>query len=229
MADIGSITSNPTQKATITKSLQEQDLGRDAFLRLLTVQLQNQDPMEPVKNEDFVAQLSQFSSLEQLQQINSAVSQDANTQGLANLQQSVDNNTAVSLIGRDVEIPMDTVNYPGEGSVQVGYHLYGPANKVDVSIYDDFGALMRTLSITSPQEGPGTIVWDGKNNTGQDMPGGTYHLVPSAVNGAGNAVAVQALIKGPVLGVRYESGKPLLILDGAEVPLSSVGRITQTE
>lgn len=229
MADINSITSATAQSATITQAVQNQDLGRDAFLRLLTVQLQNQDPTDPVKNEDFVAQLSQFSSLEQLQQINKGVNADTSTEGLANLQQSVDNNTAVSMIGREVEIPLDVVSYGGDGSVQLSYSLYGPANKVDISIFNEFGEKVRTVTKNSPDEGAGSITWDGKNDFGQDMPEGIYHLVPSAVNGSGNFVAVQALLKGPVTGVRYADGKPMLTLQGQEVPLSSVGRITQTE
>ena len=84
----------PAQTASLTESLKDQDLGRDAFLKLLVTQLQNQDPLDPVKNEDFVAQLSQFSSLEQLQQINKAVSDDSGDQSLTGGVRSV-----VALVG----------------------------------------------------------------------------------------------------------------------------------
>lgn len=229
MSEINSITSLPQQTATITQSLQEQDLGRDAFLKLLTVQLQNQDPMDPVKNEAFVAQLSQFSSLEQLQQINKAVSKGGDEQALANLKQSIDGNTAVAMIGREVEIPIDEASYSGDGNVHLGYHLFGPANRVDVQIYDETGRLVRTLTEFSPDEGNGKLVWDGKNDNGQTMPAGVYQIVPQAVNGEGNAVAVLAQLKGKVTGVRYENGQPLVIMDGGEAPLSGIGRVMQTE
>ena len=229
MADIGAIAATPTQSATITESLQEQDLGRDAFLKLLTVQLKNQDPMDPVKNEDFVAQLSQFSSLEQLQQINKAVSGDGESSEIGGVQQAVESNTAVSLIGRKVDIPSETITYLGEGDVQVGYYLAGPANRVEVNIFDDEGNLVRTLTDTSPDEGNGSVSWDGANDTGQSLSAGTYHVVLQATNGEGNAVTVQAQTTGVVTGVRYQDGQPILILDGAEAPLSGIGRVSQTE
>ena len=227
--NISDITSKPQQSATITEAVKQEDLGRDAFLKLLTVQLQNQDPMEPVKNEDFVAQLSQFSSLEQLTSINEAVSGNKESEALGDVMQAVESNTAVSLLGKTVEVPTESLTYTGQGSVQIGYHLSGPANRVDLEIFDDQGNLVRSMVDNTPNEGNDTLVWDGKNDTGQILSAGEYHFVPSAVNGAGKAVTIQARLEGKVTGVRYAEGKPILILDGGEVPLSSLARITQTE
>lgn len=94
------ITQAPSASVS-TSALKAEDMDRSAFLRLLTVQLKNQDPMDPMKNEDFVAQLAQFSSLEQLQNINQTLS--AGQQANAGVQQAIDSNTAVALIGRKVE------------------------------------------------------------------------------------------------------------------------------
>ena len=227
--NISNIASTSQQTATITESVQKEDLGRDAFLRLLTVQLQNQDPMEPVKNEDFVAQLSQFSSLEQLTSINEAVSGKEETEALGGVMMAVESNTAVSLIGKSVEVPTDILSYTGQGNVEVGYNLGGPANRVDLEIFDDGGNLVRTLVDHSPEEGNNKLVWDGENDTGQNLSAGSYYFVPKAVNGAGNAVTIQAQMQGKVTGVRYAEGKPILIMDGGEAPLSGVARISQTE
>lgn len=185
--------------------------------------------MEPVKNEDFVAQLSQFSSLEQLTAINEAVSGEDETEALGSVMQAVESNTAVSLIGKSVEMPTDSIEYIGQGNVQVGYNLAGPANRVDIQIFDDGGNLVRTLVDNSPEEGNGSLVWDGDNDTGQSLSAGTYYMVPKAVNGEGNSVTVQAQLQGKVTGVRYADGKPILILDGGEAPLAGVARISQTE
>lgn len=223
---IEAIGPSPQQTATITESIQKEDMGRDAFLRLLTVQLQNQDPMDPVKNENFVAQLSQFSSLEQLTQINEAVTGDSDNQALGGVQQAIESNTAVSLIGREVEIPTEDITYLGEGNVRVGYHLAGDANRLDIQIFDDGGNLVRTLTDSSPEVGNGSMVWDGKNDTGQSYSAGIYHIVPRAVNGEGNSVTVAAGLTGAVTGVRYEAGQPILIMDGGEAPLSGIGRVS---
>ena len=217
------------QTASITESMKEQDLGRDAFLQLLVTQLQNQDPLDPVKNEDFVAQLSQFSSLEQLQQINEAVTDDSDDQALVGLQEAVESNTAVSLIGKKVEAPSETLTYTGEGSVQIGYNLTGSANKVTIRIFNNEGNLVRTLVENSPEAGNKSLVWDGENETGQSLSAGTYSVVPEAINGAGNSVTVTAGLSGTVTGIRYENGAPILMMDGGEAPLSAVAKISQTE
>lgn len=213
-------------RPTFTESLlEDQNMGREAFLKLLLVQLQNQDPMEPVKNEDFVAQLAQFSSLEQLQSINKAVSGGTEAKTNAELQQAIQSNTAVALIGKQVEIPTDTLTYTGDGSVGIGYHLKGPANRVDIQVFNAEGSLVRTLTKSSPQEGNGALAWDGKNATGQGLPAGTYYIVPSAVNGQGNPVNASAALTGEVTGVRYQDGDPILMLEGGEAPLSGVARV----
>ena len=217
------------QTASITESMKEQDLGRDAFLQLLVTQLQNQDPLDPVKNEDFVAQLSQFSSLEQLQQINEAVTDDSDDQALVGLQEAVESNTAVSPIGKKVEAPSETLTYTGEGSVQIGYNLTGSANKVTIRIFNNEGNLVRTLVENSPEAGNKSLVWDGENETGQSLSAGTYSVVPEAINGAGNSVTVTAGLSGTVTGIRYENGAPILMMDGGEAPLSAVAKISQTE
>ena len=227
--NIADIASTPQQQATLTDSMKKNDLGRDAFLKLLTVQLQNQDPLEPVKNEDFVAQLSQFSSLEQLTAINEAVSGNTDAEALGGVMQAVESNTAVSLMGKSIEMPTDTLTYTGQGNVELGYNLSGPANRVELQIFDSEGNLVRTLVDNTPEEGNGQLIWDGENETGQSLSAGEYYVVPKAVNGEGNSVAVQAQLQGKVTGVRYADGKPILILDGGEAPLSGVTRISQTE
>lgn len=213
-------------QATMTESLMEnEDLGKDAFLRLLLVQLQNQDPMEPVKNEDFIAQLAQFSSLEQLTGINEAVSGGKDAEATADLREAIESNTAVGLIGKQVEIPTETLTYTGNTSVEIGYNLTGPANRVDLQVYDAEGNLVRTLTEFSPTEGNGSISWDGVSSQGQAQPAGNYHIVPTAVNGQGNPVTVSAALTGEVTGVRYQDGKPILVLNGGETPLSGVARV----
>lgn len=205
--------------------LENDELGKDAFLTLLTVQLQNQDPMDPVKNEDFVAQLAQFSSLEQLQSINEAVSGSSDTQATVDVQRAIEANTAVSLMGKQVEIPTDTVVYGGQGAVELGYSLAGPANRLDLMLFDEGGNLIRTLTETTPEAGIGSVQWDGKDADGRQVDEGSYHLVPSAVNGQGGTVAVSASLAGTVTGVRYDNGVPILILEGGEAPLSGVTRV----
>lgn len=231
MSDLmSSVTATPVQSASLTQALNgDQELGRDAFLRLLLTQLQYQDPMDPVKNEDFVAQLAQFSSLEQLQSINDNLSADEDKAATLGVWQAVESNTAVSLIGRDVDIPAEVFDYAGDGSVHLAYHLEGPAAQVTLQVFDSEGQLVRTLTEANPEAGNGSILWDGKDAEGQATPAGTYYVSPSAVNGQGDQVGASAVLTGQVIGVRYENGAPILVLEGGEAPLSAVTRISEGE
>jgi flagellar basal-body rod modification protein FlgD len=224
------IGSTPEPATSVGQNLLEnQQLGRDAFLKLLVSQLKYQDPMEPVKNEAFVAQLAQFSSLEQLQSINETLAADRDGEATLAVRQAVESNTAVALIGKEVSIPAETVNYVGDGSVEIGYYLGGPADRVTVQVFDAAGNPLRILTDSSPEGGNGSVLWDGKDADGQQVDSGVYHIVPTAVDGQGQAVGASAALVGEVMGVRYEDGEPILILDGGEAPLSGVAQITQGE
>ena len=107
MSTITSATTSTVQQATIASGSSE--LGKDTFLRLLTTQLQNQDPLNPMANEDFIAQLAQFSSLEQLQGVNTQL------EGLAMINTSMNNASMVNLLGQEVVAVSDSFHYGGEG------------------------------------------------------------------------------------------------------------------
>jgi len=204
----------------------DQELGRDAFLRLLTLQLQNQDPLDPVKNEDFVAQLAQFSSLEQLTSINETLGADKSVAATDNVRIAIDSNTAVGLMGREVQVSTNTLDYSGDGSKRIGYNLEGPADNVTIRILDDSGEIIRTLVEGDPEQGNASITWDGKDAEGDEVGAGTYLLVPDAKY-QGAPVGVASGAAGTVTGVRYQDGQPILITDEGETPLHAVTRVTE--
>jgi len=202
------------------------DLGKEAFLKLLTVQLKNQDPLEPIKNEAFVAQLAQFSSLEQLQNINTTLTQ-GNQSGASRdsaTVAAVGNNTAVSLIGKQVEIVKDGVNLPESGSAQITYNLETGADRVAAQITDTLGKTVRTLTL-HPDGLQGQIVWDGKSDDGVRVPPGNYRVSLTAQAG-GQSVNAASVSSHEVTGVRTREGaQPLLLFNGGTAPLSSVSGI----
>jgi flagellar basal-body rod modification protein FlgD len=204
----------------------DNELGRDAFLRLLTLQLQNQDPLDPVSNEDFVAQLAQFSSLEQLTSINDSLSNDQGVEATDSVRIAIDSNTAVGLIGKQVQVASNSVDYLGEGSARLGYNLQGPADSVTIRIADDQGNIVRLLVDGDPEQGNASITWDGKDADGDQVGPGTYNLVPSA-NYQGVPTEVSSGSAGIVTGVRYQDGLPVLITDEGETPLYAVSRVTE--
>lgn len=226
IANIGSDVEKPTSFAK--DAMEGQDLGKDAFLRLLTVQLQNQDPLNPVENEAFVAQLAQFSSLESLQNIEQAIDKGNDNTALDSVSESIGRNTAISMIGRRVHVDAEELTYRGSGGVEFGYQLTGQANDVDLLIVNEAGEIVRTLVDDSPDGTSGILSWDGKDSDGNTVPAGAYRFIASAVNGEGNAVTVGAQLTGNVTGIRYnEDGEPILIFDGGETAVTGVTRISQ--
>jgi flagellar basal-body rod modification protein FlgD len=202
------------------------ELGKDAFLRLLTVQLKNQDPLEPIKNEAFVAQLAQFSSLEQLQNINTTLS--AGNAGGATREgatlAAVGNNTAVSLIGKQVEVVKDTVDLAPSGSAQITYNLEGSADRMTADITDSAGRRVRTLTL-HPSGLQGLMMWDGKSDDGVRVSPGAYRVALTAQAGS-QPVKASSVALQEVTGVRTrDSAEPLLLFGGGSAPLSSVSGI----
>ena len=202
-------------------------MGKDDFLKLMLIQMRHQDPLNPMDNQAMLSQMAQFSSLEQLQSINETLAADRDGAATLEVRQAVESNTAVALIGKEVSIPADTVTYTGDGSVEIGYYLEGPASRVTVQVFDAAGQPVRILTDSSPDAGNGSVLWDGEDAEGRQVGSGVYHIVPTAVDGQGQAVGASAALVGEVMGVRYQNGDPILILDGGEAPLSGVARITQ--
>ncbi len=195
-------------------------LGKDDFLRLLVTQLQNQDPMNPLQGTEFVSQLAQFSSLEQMTNINSTLTQ--NLQASQMMTQSIGNSLAATLVGKDVRASTNALQYGGTSSMALGYSLDTAANAVDVKIYNGSGALVRTINGLSVDSGNHGFTWDGTNDAGQQLGGGKYTFTVEAKDSSGNAVSATPYIVGTVSSIRFRSDGTYFVVDGTEVPISDV-------
>lgn len=187
----------------------KRELDRDAFMRLLTTQLQSQDPLSPTDNGEFVAQLSQFTSLERMEQVARsvemmAVGLSANTSA-----------QMVSFVGRQVEARTDkvVVNAQGQPSA-TRWEVKGQAASVDVEIRDASGKIVRTMSPSAPFDGVHTLGWDGLNDSGGPCEAGTYTVSFIAKDAAGKSLPTELKSTLEVQGVHYASGVPKLELEG---------------
>lgn len=178
---------------TTTKAEQDAALGKEDFLKLLVTQLQNQDPLNPDDPTEFTAQLAQFSSLEQLFNLNESMDSMATSFNNTNKM------TALETIGKDVVYESSRFEYNGK-DVEIGYSLDG--NATDVKIYLQQGG--STIKILEPEElsaGNHFITWDGKTESGVAAPQGEYTIVIQAKAGQDSTVAVSPLVKSEVTGV----------------------------
>ncbi|MFQ5752983.1 MAG: flagellar hook assembly protein FlgD, partial [bacterium] len=146
----------PTQAITPTAGqgllpTSESVLGKDDFLKILVTQLTHQDPINPIKGEEFAAQLAQFSSVEQLHNINSNLENVLDMDLLLN--QAINNTLATTLIGKEVKSIGNRVSLHEGESVNLHYRLSSPASKVVIEIKDSAGTLVRSVELQNLSEG----------------------------------------------------------------------------
>ena len=204
----GTDNSNATQKSKA--------LGKDAFLTMLVTQMKNQDPLNPVENTEFTAQLAQFSSLEQMFNIND------NLKNIQMSQSSLNNTQAINIIGKEVKAEGNSIKHTAGGETNINYKLSSAAKEVKTSIYDNRGELVRVISESAKDSGEHTFVWDGKDNLGNIMSDGTYSFMTNAVDVSGTDIAVTPLIRGSVTGVSFDNGNTLISVGGQSVSMSSI-------
>jgi flagellar basal-body rod modification protein FlgD len=201
-----------------------QVLGKDDFLKLLITQVQNQDPLNPLEDKEFVAQLAQFSSLEQLQNTNSILKDSLGTN--AALTRTMNTAAATSLIGKDVAISTDTIDFRGKDHVNIAYDTAAGAVKAVVQIVKkDDDTLIRTLEGDTSEEGTGFVEWDGKNDRGIPLPAGSYKVKVSGLDRLGKDVGAEPRLIGRVRGMRYRDGVPMLLVGGFEAPLTQLDQV----
>jgi len=196
------------------------EMDRDAFLKLLLTQLEHQDPTEPMKDEDFVAQLAQFTSVEKMTQIADGV--DQLNQG-RNENHMLD---AVSFIGKEVTAEGTTLSKDADGVSSMSYNLDSTAKKVRFNIFDPSGNIIRTVETGAVQSGSHTFTWDGRDYQGSDMPAGHYPVGISALDANDKPIQVNSQVSGRVTGIRNADGQTLLTLaDGREIGLFEISEV----
>ncbi len=203
----------------------KKDLGKDDFLQLLIAQLSHQDPSEPMKNEDFVAQLAQFSSLEQMENMNNSLTDSLNWDYL--LSQTISNTMATNLIGRAVRADSSQVYLETAGAADIAVNLDRTTEELNVNIVDENGNVVRTITQRGMDKGDHIINWDGTDNSGVQVASGMYTVQVSATDGSGNSYTPSQFMEGKVEGVVYKDGYALLRINGQNVPLAAVSEVNE--
>jgi flagellar basal-body rod modification protein FlgD len=200
-----------------------EEMGKQDFLTLFTAQLQNQDPLEPVKNEAFVAQLAQFSQLEALTNMQGSLDKFVTSMAAERML------GGVSMIGKKIAVSDGMARLGTEGGIDASIDLPTGASGVRMQIFDAKGNPVQEL-IAGPQN-PGTasLNWDGKDALGNQAPAGMYRLTAQAVSDGKNTdvtvntlVAVKSITTNPTDGsvtLEVDGGKSILMTDVKRVGL----------
>ena len=197
------------------KETKSNELGKDSFLTLMLAQLENQDPLNPMDSTEFTAQLAQYTSLEQLYNVN---------QNLENIKGSQDQSTrfqALDIMGKEILMEGSRLVL-GENQTARGSFMLGSEANCTATIYNDEGILVDSLFLGAFGPGEHTFNWDGFNGAGAEMTPGNYSFEISAVNEEGLPVPAETRISGKVTRVNLESGTPTLYIGDLAVGLSQI-------
>jgi flagellar basal-body rod modification protein FlgD len=219
MAEVNGIDNLIAQygKETATTQAATQTLGKNEFLKLLVAQLKYQDPLNPMDGTDFAAQLAQFSSLEQLNNLNEGI------KNLGVYQMSQANAQAVNLIGKEVVVGNGD-SFQAEGkAVDLAYELAKDAKSVELTIRDANGAVVDTIKASDQTTGTNKVTWNGGINHN-----GTYTFQVAATGADGSAVTAETLTTGKVTAVSFKNQSIYVNVGGQEIAFGDVREVKQS-
>jgi flagellar basal-body rod modification protein FlgD len=200
---------------TSTKKAQ---LGQEEFLKLMTTQLQNQDPFKPMESGEFLSQIAQFSTVSGIQSMQESLS------GLATSLTSNQTLQGAQLVGHGVLVPASG-GYLDETGGLAGSIDVPASGQVVVEVSDASGAVVGRYDLGDQAAGEVPFSWDGNNQAGERMPAGTYRINAMQVQGA-NSTSLTTYTTARVQSVSIGASGLTLNLQGLDsVPLSEVRQI----
>ena len=200
-----------------TGALSRLNANFDTFLKLLTTQLRNQDPLDPLDTEKFTSQLVQFSQVEQ------SIETNTHLEALLALQAGGARDSAISLVGRTATFATDLAAHAGGGAAWT-YELAAPAAETRLAIRDAAGRIVATLD-GAREKGAHAVSWNGVRDDGTAAAPGVYRLVVEARDGAGAAAPVRIETTLRVDAASFADGRTLLETAAGKLPLDAIARV----
>jgi len=214
MTAVASATTAPSSTDASILSAQTSLAGdQTTFIKLLTAQLRNQDPLSPLDANQFTQQLVVMTGVQQQILTNQLMNQ------LIKSQSSID---PVNLIGKTVTAATPSTTLQG-GKADWSYSLDGPAEDVSLQVVDNLGRLVWQSTPGTQGAGEHAVSWNGKSLSGVQQPdGGVYTLQVAAKDAGGSRVPSSVFVKGVATSVDQIGGQVLINVGGAKVPASSI-------
>jgi flagellar basal-body rod modification protein FlgD len=214
--NINPIAPTSPQQGTGTQSA----MDKDAFLRLLTAQLQHQDPLNPASDVEFIQQLTGFATLEQMQQANENL-------GILQLYEaSINNSNALNLLGQKVKVLSGEIDHQG-GSHEFTFLSDPEATSTVLEIVDSNGEVVYTTSFPQGMSGSQEFTWDGTNQQGEACENGAYRIRVRAEYEDGSTATAPVYQWRKVDGLAYENGGILLLVGNSRIPIETVIEVRQ--
>jgi len=220
-----STTASSTSSSS-SSSLTNATMDKEDFLKLLTTQLQYQNPLNPQDPSEFVAQLAQFTSLEQLINLNTKLEEYSTI--AKSMQTSMQLSQGLELLGKEVKAQGNSFAVSSGEAKDLAFILGGAASSTTVSIYNSSGTLVRTIDMGSQSAGEVSVSWDGKDNSGNTVADGTYYYEVAATDAKGNTVETATYVTGKVEQVLQDSSTVYLKINGRLVTMDSILSIAES-
>lgn len=210
-----------------TSSTQQGVMGKDDFLQLMITQLKYQDPLNPMDGTEYASQLAQFTSLEQLTNLNDSVKQSIDANYV--LTQSINNTLTANLIGKEVKIGSQQIVNNGNNTANIGYDLLSDAKSVTITIKDQYGNIVRTINEKNISKGSAKLEYDFTDNNGEKIINGVYSVEIEATDFNDQPLAVNSYITGLINGVRFSEYGTSMIVNSVEYSVADILEILNPE
>ena len=196
-------------------------LDKDAFFKLMLTQLKNQDPTNPLKNHEMAAQLAQFSTLEQMNNMNATLTK------IEGKNAAPENFQALNLIGKSVAGDSSkVVRTAFDKEHDFNFNLTQDASEAKIKVMNDKGETVREFKLSSLKAGANKIVWNGMNDRGDKQAAGQYQFQIDATGGAGQKLQVKTEFSGIISGLSFSPEGPVLQVGNQTIKMRDVRQIT---
>lgn len=219
-SSMDSILPRAPEGKVVSTTAKSKELGKDAFLKLLITQMKNQDPLKPMEGIEMTQQLAQFTSLEQLQNLNSQFT------SMNSAIQSQNNYQVLNLVGKNVKAKGSSISVSG-GVPTGGSFTLEAAATVQATIYGSSGELVRTINLGALKAGTHSLTWDGLTSKGTAAADGVYQVEFTTKGSDGKPVECSTQMQGKITGVTFNpDGTVSLSMSGIKINISDIQEVT---
>ena len=220
MTAVAPISTTGTASSTVSTALDNTEIASNftTFLQLLTTQLKNQNPLDPLDTNQFTQQLVQFAQVEQQMKSNDQLS------SLVSLEKSAQASTALAYVGATVVVDGSTAALTN-GSATWNLNVTKPSTAT-ITISDSTGQNVFT-GTAGVNPGTQTFTWDGRGNDGRIWPSGNYTLTATAVDASNQSVAISTEVQAVVDSVDLSQSPPVMSINGQNYTLDKIKRVVR--
>ena len=203
----------------------QNDLDKNAFLKLLTTQMRFQDPSQPQDSSEMAAQLAQFTSLEQLTNLNTTMTASIENMQLMNA--SINNTLAAGMVGKTVKAYTEYLKVEQNKPIDIQFDASAAHAAVEIEILDLNGNKVKSVRIDKSElkSGENSFTWDLENDAGDSVIDGSYQLRIHGISSDNTKQELATYVSGEVQKIQYGQNGASLVLNGAVVPMSFIREI----